>query len=219
MFISSRVHPGEVAASYVLLGFLKYILDTKDLRANLARDNFVFCVVPMLNPDGVARGHYRVDNRGQNLNRYYLNPNLIEHPSIYAAKKIITQLNNNNKLFLYLDLHAHATKKGCFCFGNTLDFRSQVESHIFPKLLSMNSSLFEYESCDFSEKNIKVKEKETNNKEGAGRVAIYKATNLANCYTLECNYNSGKIRNILLELPSKSIKQDLQEESILIKWF
>lgn len=32
-------------------------------------------------------------------------------------------------------------------------------------------------------------------KDGAGRVALYKATNLIHSYTLECNYNSGKITN------------------------
>lgn len=36
-------------------------------------------------------------------------------------------------------------------------------------------------------------------KEGAGRVAMYKATNLVHVYTLECNYNTGKTTNKLYD--------------------
>lgn len=34
-------------------------------------------------------------------------------------------------------------------------------------------------------------------KEGSGRVAVYKSTGLIKCYTLECNYNTGKYVNVL----------------------
>jgi hypothetical protein len=182
----------------VLKGIIDFLLNGSDQRAKTLRDHFVFVIIPMLNPDGVYRGNFRTDVIGQNLNRYYLKPTLSEHPSIYAAREILLTLKSSDRLFMYLDLHAHATKKGCFIYGNHLDFRDQVNTCLLPKLISLNSEAFDYESCDFSEKNMYVKDKGDGlSREGAGRVAIYKLTNLVHCYTLECNYNIGRLANVL----------------------
>lgn len=62
----------------------------------------------------------------------------------------------------------------------------------------MYSEIFDYEGCNFTEKNMHAADKSDGlSKDGAGRVALYKATNLIHSYTLECNYNTGRFTNNL----------------------
>lgn len=58
VFISARVHPGETPASWMMRGMLDF-LTGESAEARLLRSLFVFKIVPMLNPDGVAFGNNR----------------------------------------------------------------------------------------------------------------------------------------------------------------
>ncbi|XP_051832248.1 cytosolic carboxypeptidase-like protein 5 isoform X2 [Antechinus flavipes] len=280
-FLSSRVHPGETPSSFVFNGFLDFILRPDDPRAQTLRRLFVFKLIPMLNPDGVVRGHYRTDSRGVNLNRQYLKPDAVLHPAIYGAKAVLLyhhvhsrlnphtpsdqqpnpppsaqpgplselektdNLNNEADLGLstdgenseswtqtepanqdpslwflesesgevepapetippkesgvayYVDLHGHASKRGCFMYGNSFsDESAQVENMLYPKLISLNSAHFDFQGCNFSEKNMYARDRrDGQSKEGSGRVAIYKASGIIHSYTLECNYNTGRSVN------------------------
>lgn len=51
-------------------------------------------------------------------------------------------------------------------------------------------------------------------REGSGRVAVYKATGLVRSYTLECNYNTGHIVNVLP--PPTKETEDKRSTSLLV---
>ncbi|KAJ1638474.1 hypothetical protein T492DRAFT_943469 [Pavlovales sp. CCMP2436] len=230
--ISARVHPGEVPASHVLNGFLRFILRTDDPRARAMREAFVLKILPCLNPDGVFHGHYRLDTRGENLNRYYSSPDRQLHPTIYAARALLEQLHAREVLKFHVDLHGHATKRGCFLFGNNIpDLQQIAETDLYAKLvfslcnsigggkytddaeLAVNTpvnpppsftppiSLRMVETVLYAKTIISCRKENHDglSTEGAGRVAIYRLTGVAHCYTLECNYNTGRSLNKLAE--------------------
>ncbi|CAK8679641.1 unnamed protein product [Clavelina lepadiformis] len=271
-FLSSRVHPGETPASFVFNGFLKFILRENDPRAQALRKRFVFKLVPMLNPDGVYRGHYRTDQKGVNLNRVYLNPDPEQHAPVFAAQTLIlfyhhyyatfkseaevtddvTTISDkdngtpqekdetydvidefekvnlkvegmkatagvrerkyspfhgdllsipprNSGVAFYVDLHGHASKRGCFIYGNHMDDeQDQVDNLLFPKLASINSAHFDFNGCNFTERNMYLRDKRDGmSKEGSGRVAVFKIAGLIHSYTVECNYNTGRTVNCI----------------------
>ncbi|XP_011865121.1 PREDICTED: cytosolic carboxypeptidase-like protein 5 isoform X2 [Vollenhovia emeryi] len=315
IFISARVHPGETPSSFVLNGFLNFLLNREDQIATNLRRLYVFKLIPMLNPDGVAKGHYRMDTKGINLNRVYLNPSEVDHPTIYAARNLIKYYHNsyqlpseltddlsninleimdsnvsilnssasianavrdtttrllqqvtfmsldeknrcatgkkhllplehldsaaideseelsresqndnvtevrtsdkltctavdegeipkcsdNSGLYLYIDLHGHASKKGVFMYGNHFtDPEDTIACMLLPKLMSLNNPHFHFTSCNFAERNMYIIDKRDGmSREGSGRVAVYKTTGLIRSYTLECNYNSGRLVNVI----------------------
>ncbi len=115
----------------------------------------------MLNPDGVARGYYRLDTMAVNLNRLYTNPSKTDNPTIWATRKAVVQQAEQYKcLKMFIDYHAHASKRGGFMFGNHItDAERQADNITFVKLIAMNCLNFDMNECNFSDKIMDIKDR------------------------------------------------------------
>ena len=62
---------------------------------------------------------------------------------------------DDSGLFLYIDLHGHASKKGIFMYGNYFDdSEDSITCMLLPKLMSINNPNFHFTSCNFAERNM-----------------------------------------------------------------
>ena len=116
---------------------------------------------------------------------------------------------------MFVDFHAHASKKAGFVFANFLkDPVKQVENIAFAKLVAMNCLNFDFAECIFSDKIMAIKDKNGQSREGSSRVGLHLATGSTYCYTLEFNYHNGKRINVLS--PKLHIKSGTQEPESLV---
>uniref|UniRef100_A0A7S1KYV4 Peptidase M14 domain-containing protein n=1 Tax=Alexandrium catenella TaxID=2925 RepID=A0A7S1KYV4_ALECA len=205
-FVSSRVHPGETPGQFAANGFLQFVL-SDDPRAAQLRRQFVFKIVPMLNPDGVAWGHYRTNTLGCDLNRCYRNPTPEMHEGVFAAKSLLLGWAERGDLLFYMDCHGHAARRGCFLFGN--HHCSQAWSSedallwnlAYVHSTQLNCPHIDIDACEWS-RAIEAKkgrgdteqedEVDETSRSDSGRAQIGASCRLYHAYTLECNYHISR---------------------------
>jgi cytosolic carboxypeptidase protein 2/3 len=146
--ISARVHPGETVGSWMMRGILFFLTDPENEEAALLRKNFVFKIIPMLNPDGVINGNYRCSLVGCDLNRRWKFPSKVLHPTIYHCKKLIRQMHQERGVVMYCDLHGHSRKPNVFMYGCN-NPKDPAECRLFPLLLSKINKIFEFSESKF----------------------------------------------------------------------
>ena len=187
--LSARVHPGETVGSWMMRGAIEF-LTSQEPEARILRDNYVFKVVPMLNPDGVVNGNYRCGLAGVDLNRRWKAPSKTLHPTIYHTKRLVKEFAKDaHSLDLVCDLHGHSRKKNIFMYGCNVPDHPET-TRLFPYLLSKVSPYFTYKDCRF---------KMQRSKEATMRIALYKEMRVPNIFTLEASFcgndfgpNAGK---------------------------
>ncbi|CAG9760170.1 unnamed protein product [Ceutorhynchus assimilis] len=193
--IMARIHPGETPANFVCQGLLELLISSSPIAAIL-RDNVIFKVIPMLNPDGVFLGNYRSTVMGSDLNRSWHIANQWLHPTIRAVIDTLTILDKSKEFQLdfVVDIHAHSSLTGCFVYGNTYDDVYRYERHIlFPKLLATTSDDYVPANTMFNSDSSKV---------GTSRRFLCSLLNeKTNCYTFEVSIFGYKLKGSDILIP------------------
>ena len=174
VILTARVHSGETVSSWIMKGILKF-LGSKTAIAEELLERCIFKIVPCLNPDGVIQGNYRCSLGGVDLNRKYIMPSKILHPSVYYLKKMVK--NIKNPIIFYCDLHGHSKKKDVFAYGNNGE--NTFEYHLFPYLLSKINKYFSYAQSRFSISKAKA---------STARIAMWRELCIPAVYTIEASF-------------------------------
>lgn len=117
VILTSRVHPGETNATWVMNGVIDFLVSEND-DAKTLRNTFVFKIVPMLNPDGVIVGNYRCSLMGTDLNRQWIGSSSKYYPMNYHIKQMMKRTLESREIFFFCDFHGHSTGRNVFMFGN-----------------------------------------------------------------------------------------------------
>ena len=178
--LTARVHPGESNGSFMLKGALEFLLGHSK-EAKILRKEYVFKLIPMLNPDGVVYGNYRCSLLGADLNRRWLCPNRILHPTIYHAKRLIQMIAEEREVVLFCDMHGHSMRKNVFVYGCSVknDKKQTAMVKLIPLLLHQRNKIF-----SFSDSHFRMEK----TKEATARIVAFREINVLNSYTLEASF-------------------------------
>jgi len=191
VFFTARVHPGEPPANYILQGLIYSLLNNPEDPINRALlQNFVFVFIPMLNPDGVYKGYSRTDAIGINWQfTYHLSENdRKKYHGPHAVLEVSKSLSKDDRLVLYIDLHAHSNKDAGFLYGTWhKDWTKRADMRTFARLLDMYSKNFDYNICEFG--TLKMLEEPDPNKMGVAKTEVRKQAGVLHAYTLETSFH------------------------------
>jgi len=161
VLITSRVHSGESPGSLVFKGIFDF-LTSEQREAKYLRRFYTFILIPCMNPDGVICGNYRNSLAGVDLNRQWINPEPEFHPEVWAVKKMMQKIKEEDKrqIWIFCDLHGHSKKKNSFFYGcNTAangGFLSWTIVRLLPRIFAKKTHMFNYKDCKFRVEPYKI---------------------------------------------------------------
>ena len=139
LWLMARQHAWEAGTSWVAEGALRFLLSS-DPRAGRIRDEAVFKIFPMADPDGVARGGVRFNEHGYDLNRNWDTLDAKLMPEIAAQHKaMLDWIAGGRRIDLFLTMH---NTDGEYLAGPLSAGSPQVQESVkrFFELLVANTS-------------------------------------------------------------------------------
>jgi hypothetical protein len=100
--LAGRQHPPEVTGGFAFQDFAARLFADEPL-AERFRARFAVGLVPGINPDGVARGHWRSNLRGVDLNRDW---GPFTQPETRGVAEWMARLDEQAPLRLFIDFHS-----------------------------------------------------------------------------------------------------------------
>lgn len=232
IFITARVHAAEAPGSMMFESFVKRLLDKSDEVSRRLLEKFVFILIPVLNPDGVARGNSRYDLFARDPNDIFDNPKFETEPPQYAVIELAKELGKNQRLWMFLDMHAHCNHDGAFVFGTLgKDKQQKLDTRTFIRVLDCYSKHFDFEASTWNACNFEAPN-------GVAKNAVMFHSNCHHSYTLEASYHKGikdaeryvrftvedlkkrwDIRNQLKKAEAEGIDCKVADDDLLEKYF
>lgn len=100
-------------------------------------------------------------------------------------------------------------QRGCFLYGNHLEaLADQVENVAYARFCALHSAHMDVAGSVFTAGLMRARDGKGESRDGSGRVGIFELTGIPMCYTLECNYNTGKVVNAVSAAPGKRGRSD-----------
>ena len=144
VFLTARAHPGEPVSSWKMEGVIEFLMDPEDHHAEILRRNFIFKIIPMLNPDGVINGNFRCSLAGVDINRCWRAPKKHQTPTVFCARKLVNR--ERRKIAFFCDFHAHSKQLGSWVYGCNNQFITH-KSKEFPHILAKMCAPFQFAKC------------------------------------------------------------------------
>ncbi|EAS01836.2 zinc carboxypeptidase family protein (macronuclear) [Tetrahymena thermophila SB210] len=204
VLILGRQHPFETPSSLVCQGFINFLISDNPVASQL-KSMFIFKICPMVNPDGVVIGNSRTNLSGADLNRSWENPTQNAHPEVYFLKQYISKMRDKKKdIFMFIDLHATATKANSFLVGcEQAHGLSSNYNWISNRLIT---KLMQETMCHFREKNCKFNLKQKN--QCTARVILWKEFKAKYSFNLEFSMNGYRLNEFFMSQQFRKEERD-----------
>lgn len=103
LFLVGRQHPPEVSGAFAFFAFTEVVLGESEL-ARQFRERFRVIAIPLLNPDGVVGGHWRLNLGGIDLNRDW---GVFEQPETAVVGQLLDELDAADaRIRMFVDFHS-----------------------------------------------------------------------------------------------------------------